>query len=395
MMALRELFHVFSVGLESSLHRPRHLVLIAAGLLIASSALLLALTIPAGLSRIAARTGRADVAVVLASARRDESEGSVAPELVGRIGTLPGVAHDMNGSPLVSAQFVAHAKLPRRDGMPSTILIRGVTPDIWLVVGNSAQITTGKPIVAGINELLSGSNAALEYVYARSGASITLNRSIWRVSGEFDSGGSLWDSEFWADLDALQAAYNSPGRISTLWVRLATPGDFDRFTQGMRSDPRLRGLTVMTQRDFYASRVALLMLFVNLVAWIITIVLGLQAALAGYNAISLSLRARRRELALLRAVGFGRMVLFASLLFEVLLIAAACSCVVVALGLTLLNGYGIDSSTADASIHFTAAVTPGVALSILVYTVTLASAAALFPALTTLRAPLILTLGGE
>jgi putative ABC transport system permease protein len=392
---MRKFFHATVMILNLCLSRPRHGLLIATGLLIASATLLIVLTIPAGLERIAAKTGRDDVAVILASSRMDESDGNLSPELVKRIGDLPGVARTIKGSPLIAPQFVVHVKLQRHDGMPATAIVRGSTSAIWSVVGDSVRIDRGKPFADGLEELASGALAARKYVYAQAGASINLQRSAWRVSGEFDANGNLWESELWADIDSLQSIYNAQGQITTVWVRLSSPDAYAAFADAMQSDVQLRGLPHMKQRDFYARRVAILAQFVRIAAWVIAIVLGLCAILASQNAIGLSLRARRRDLAVLRAIGFGNGTLMAALLVEILLIAAVCAAVGIGIGLIAFNGNGIDSSTLDASIHFTTAVTPGVAVSTLCYALALGLISVLIPAWRSLHAPLVTSLTRE
>ena len=395
MNQLREFFRLVALGLQSWRHRPRHGILVAAGLSIASLTLLAVLVVPAGLSRLAGQTGREDIAVILASPHWDETDGAIDPEWARRIGALPGVSLDESNAPQIAPQYVMHTRMRRHDGTMATVLIRGVTPAIWDVVGDSVHIARGQRMAAGINELMAGAAAARQYLYAQTGAQINLALSTWRVSGEFNAGGGLWESEFWGDRDALQAASNAPGQITTIWVRLTSPAAFAVFSDALRADPRLRHFPVLTQRDFYARRVALLALFVHMVASLIAIILGLEAILASHNAIGLSLRARRRELAVLRALGFRAGTLFAALLAEVALIALACSAVAIGIGIAVLDGRGIDSSTFDTAIHFATALTPHVAVSVLCYALLLALASAVIPAWRALRVTLVPTLAGE
>ncbi|MBZ0221887.1 MAG: ABC transporter permease [Dokdonella sp.] len=390
-----ELLRAIALSLRLGFARPRHHLLTIAGLLIASLTLMAVLMIPAGLSRIASSTGRADVAVILASPRGDESEGNIAPERVQRIGALPGVARAADGAPLLAEQFVAHVKLPRRDGMPATAIVRGSDAKIWSVVGDEAHIDKGKAFGSAVNEMVAGSVAARRYLYAQAGSPITMTRSIWQVSGEFSAHGNLWESEFWADLDALRAIYNAQGQTTAIWLRLDGSDGYARLTEAMQADPQLRGLQLMRQADFYARRVGFVTLFARTAAWVIALLLGLQAVLVSHNAVGLSLRARRRELAVLRAVGFERGALLAALLIETLLLAALCAAIALVLGYFFLDGRGIDSSTLDASIHFTTAITGEVLISTLAYALMIGLASALIPAWSALRAPLAPALAGE
>ncbi len=391
----RESFRAALLSLKLGLSRPRHQLLTMAGLFIASLTLMIVLTIPAGLSRIAAITGRDDVVVVLASPRGDETDGNITPERVERIGALPGVARDANGAPLMAPQFVVHSKFRRHDGMPVTAVVRGATSAVWQVIGDDVRILRGQRFESGVNELVSGVSAARRYLYAGADSDITLPRSIWHVSGEFGANGNLWESELWGDRDALQAVFNAQGQVTTIWVRLAGADGYSRFGEAMRADPQLRGLSFMKQRGFYASRVGFVVLFARVAAWTIAVLLGLQALLVSHNAIGLSLRARQRDLAILRSVGFRNSTLLTALLVETLLLSVLCAATAIAIGFLLLNGRGIDSSTLDSSIHFTAAMTPEVVLSTLAYAMLLGFFSAIVPAWSSLRAPLAPALASE
>lgn len=399
MTRLGECLAALRFGLASAMARPRHALLAAAGLLVAAVTLLIILTIPVGIERVAMRTGSSGVAVVLANRSGwDETEGNIAPELVARIGVLPQVARNAEGVPLVAPQFAVTHRLKRRDGSERTVLVRGVTPNVWDVAGDGARIVKGSRIAPALQQVVSGLQAADQYLYADTGAELRLGRGVssqWEVVGEFSAGGGLWESELWADIDALRAMFNVPGQSTSVWVRLASPAAFDEFVDAMQADPRLRGLQVFRQQGFYAGRVAFLKRFVEVAAFVVALVLGLMAVLACSNAVGLALRARRRELAVLRAIGFGSNRLFVALIVEMLVLAGACAAVAMAIGVWLVHAQSVDSSTQTASIRFTLAVTPTVMGLTLGYTLLLGLAGTLIPAWRIVRSPLTLALARE
>lgn len=392
---LRQIRAALGIGLQTALHQPRHALLIMAGLLIAGCTLLVVLTIPAGLRQVAAGTGRADVAVVLANARLDESSGNIQPALVRRIGSLPGVARLADGTPLLAPQFVVHAHLARYDDNPGTTLLRGVAPQTFAVVDGSVSIIDGKPPQSGLPQLVAGRIAEDVLLYASTGADLVFRLFTWHVTGVFDANGSLWAGELWVDLETLRAAYNAQGQTTTVWVRLTSPAALDQFTAAMNADPQLQGLTVIRQPAFYASRVSFLSVFINMAALVIAVVLGTGAALAAGNAVGLALRARRRQLAVLRATGFGNAQLAVALVLEVLLLAALCASIAIGIGMLLVDARSIDSATGTTSIRFALAVSPQVMLLTLLYTLLLGLLGALIPTLRTVHAPLVRALARE
>ena len=397
MDALRALIAALRFGATSLGARPRHALLIAAGLWIASFTLLAVLTLPAGLERLIGRTGSDRIAVVLAGSGRSESEGQIDPERIARIGALAGVVRDRDGAPLIAPQFVVTTRLQRRDGSLGTLLLRGVSPSLWRVAQDTITVDGDRPR-AGQPQLLAGRAVVASYPFTQPGAELSVVTSSftrWQVTGTLRAHDGLFESELWADLDALRAEFNAPGQTTALWVRLTAPAAFETFRTALASDPRLRGFTVVRQDQFYAQRVIFLLQFVRVASLATALMLGAMAILAGNSAVGLALRARRRELALLRAIGFGPGVLFVALLAEVLLLALACALVAAAIVTLLLQAQSVDSGSNGLSIHFQLAVTPGIVALTLGYTAVLGLAAAIVPAWRVLRAPLVSALARE
>ena len=398
MDGLRPMWAAFRLGLGNFRARPRNALLIAAGLLVASFTVLVLLTLSAGLKRIAGRTGLPDVAVVLSGSGFDETDGGIDPELVARIGVLPGVALRSDGSPRIAPQFVVTSQMPRRDGASGTLLVRGVSPQVWDVVGDAVRLAEGKRPEAGVMELISGTTASQIYPFTDTGANLSLvkrSTSQWTVSGEFSAGNGLWESELWADLENLRGQFNADGQTTSVWVRLVSPDALKEFAAAMQADPRLRGLKVYRQNGFYAQRVMFLDLFVRAASLVIAIVLGVLAILAGNSSIGLALRARRRELAVLRAMGYGNGALFVALLLEVILLAVFCALFAAATAWLLLHAHQVDSSSAGISIRFAMEVTGGVVGLVVAYAVALGIVSAIVPAWRALHAPLVKSLASE
>lgn len=389
---------VLRVSRDSFLVQPRHALLVAAGLLIASFTLLVILTIPAGLQQLVGRTGSDHIGVVLADTGFNETNGNITPELVDRIAALPGIAKNPEGLPLVAPQLVVTTKLQRKDGSTGTLLVRGVPPSIWDVVGPAARLVEGAPIQPGTMEVVSGVRLPDSYPFTGSGSTLRLVQGSmlpWQVSGEFEANGGLWESELWADLENIRGQFNAEGQSTTVWVRLESEEAFETFSAAMQADPRLRGFHVVHQETLYRMRVAFLTQFARVGAITVAVVLGMMAVLAGNSTIGLMLRSRQRELATLRAIGFGQGSLFIAILIEVLLLASACVLCAVLIARVLLPTHEIQSTSGALSVGFTMAITHQAIALTLVYTLLLGAAAALIPAWRTLTTPLVASLAKE
>lgn len=395
MRILREIATSLATGVATALARPRHILLIAFGFIAAGTTLAVLLTLPAGLRRLAGNTGSPDVAVVLSGNSLNESGGVFKPELAALVGSLPGIAHDVQGQPLVAPQFVANARLRRIDGTTATVLIRGVTPAFWDIVGHTTSMASGQRFAAGKDELIAGVAVARGFVALDTGATTSINRNPWHVTGEFAAGGGFWESELWTDMAALQSAYHAQGAITCLWVKLTSPAAFGAFKQALRDDPQAQGLHAILQRDYYTRQTSFLKYLITAAAEVIAVALGLGAILAIVNALGMALAARRRELAIQRAVGFRRGALAAALLVEVLVIGAACAAIAVLVAWVVVNGHEVGSSTGGSAIEFRMHVGVGVIGWTFVYVLILGVLSALWPIARAVRAPLSKTLQDE
>lgn len=396
MQTLRELGAALSLGFLATIARPRNTLLTAAGFLIASATLLSLLTIPAGLARLAGHTGLSDVALVLTGPAASEAAGGMDDaEKITLIGNLPGVARDDYGHALVAPQFVVTTKLRRFDGAPSDVTIRGVSPAFWQVVGNAARMTSGRTFTPGVDELIAGSGAARAFAALDTGATVAIRRTPWHVSGNFDTGGGLWDSELWTDIGSLQAAWNAPGRITALWVKLVSPASFNEFKAALLANGSLKGMQAQRQTDYYRWQVGFIYRYTQVAAWGISILLGVAAVLAIANALTMALAARQREIAILRAVGFRRTSLALALFIEVIATGFLFACAVIVAGWLVLDGRAVSSATFFQSIDFSLRVGPWVAAQTIAYTLVLGLIAALWPIARAVRAPLTRALQGE
>ena len=395
MQRLRETAASFATGLRMALARPRHTLLIAFGYVIAGVTLAVLLTLPAGLKRLAGNTGSPDVAVVLSGNSFNESGASFKPALAALVGSLPGVAHGRQGQPLVAPQFVVDTRLRRTDGSTATVLVRGVTPAFWDVLGHAISMHSGRRFTAGKDELIAGVAAARGFVALDTGATTSVHKNPWHVSGEFTAGGGFWESELWTDMAALQAAYHAQGALTCLWVKLTSPVAFNTFKKALHDNPQTQGLHAVRQRDYYRLQTTFLKYFITIATESIAIALGLGAILAIVNALGMALAARRRELAILRAVGFRRATLAVALLVEVLVIGAVCAVLAVLVAWLAVNGHEVGSSTGGSAIEFRMHVGSGVIGWTFVYVLMLGVLSALWPIARAVRAPLTKTLQDE
>ncbi|MDO5610047.1 MAG: FtsX-like permease family protein [Pseudomonadota bacterium] len=376
MTTLKQTLHVLMLFLGMHRARLRDGLLIVAGFVLAAATLAVLLAIPSGLQRLGANTGRDDIAMVIGARAIDEASSSISAQEAQLIGTLPQVARDARGEPLLATQFIGTTKLARRDGVKTTVQVRGVDAGTWAILGEGAA--KGRLPADGARELLAGVQATAQFPML-AGNELTLRDATWAINGRMDHGGNLWDSELWAELSAVQAAYRAPSRFSVVLAKLGNAADFDAFNAALKSDPRLSGVQAQRQSSYYAKRTGFLAKLMGWAALGIAVLLGAGAALAIANALSSVLERRRREAGALRALGFrSDSVLLASLL-EVLLLGAIASAAAFVLMHLLLHGRAFGTSSGGHAIYAQLQLGADVGLAVLGYALLLGLLAALLP----------------
>jgi putative ABC transport system permease protein len=103
-------------------------------------------------------------------------------------------------------------------------------------------------------------------------------------------------------------------------VRLASPGNYQQFNDALMSDPRV-SLKIVRETDYYAEQSRTLVGLVNVVAGIITALMGLAAIFGALNTMYTAVASRAREIATLEAIGFRGLPILISVLVESMVLA--------------------------------------------------------------------------
>ena len=232
----------------------------------------------------------------------------------------PGVLRGRPG-PLVSPEVVVVAAFPLKNtGTDANVQVRGVSPKI-LSVRDSVRIVAGRFFQPGLNELVVGRNVARSYLGFELGETVRFGGGTWRVVGVFDAGGSAFDSELWCDANVLNQVYQRPQNIfQSVTARLTSPEALTRFKDALTADPRV---TVQVDRevDYYEKQSRQLTTLIVVLGTIVALVMGIGAVFGALNTMYSAVAERSREIATMRALGFGIGSVVMSFLVEALCIA--------------------------------------------------------------------------
>jgi putative ABC transport system permease protein len=134
-----------------------------------------------------------------------------------------------------------------------------------------------------------------------------------RVVGVLGAGGQLFESEIWAALEDLRGT-SGKREASAVVLRTAGPAAAQALVEALENSRQL-SVSARTEPDYYARLQRASVAFIYL-GNAIGVLMGLGAIVAGANTMYATMSRRIREMGTLRALGFGRWRVGASLLFE-------------------------------------------------------------------------------
>ena len=177
------------------------------------------------------------------------------------------------------------------------------------------------------------------------GDRVTLRSTVWPVNLDFRIVGEIANGmapQFWFNREYLDQALKAQGRpglgiAGMIWVRAADPNRVNAIMREIDDLSRNSDAETAceTEKSFFANFFGSLKGFVTIIL-IVTALVALCIVFIAANTASMGVRERAGEIAVLKAIGFGRRVIFGTLLTEAATLSAlAGGCgVLVAIGLT-------------------------------------------------------------
>ena len=183
------------------------------------------------------------------------------------------------------------------------------------------RIVEGRPPQPGTDEVIIGTRIAGNFKGVEMNGSFELkkNRPV-TVVGVFESGGSTFESEVWADIDAIRTSFGRDNLVSSVTVQLESVTAFDAFKAEVESDKRL-GLDVIRELAYYEKQSGATATFISILGMFISVLFAIGAMIGAMITMYGAVAQRRREIGTLRALGFSRLSILFSFLMESLVLA--------------------------------------------------------------------------
>jgi putative ABC transport system permease protein len=346
------------------------------------------LSIAAGFKQAMTVSGSPDGAIILRSGADSEMVSGFGRDETRVIADTPGIARTAQG-PLASAELFVIIDLPKRTtGTDANVPLRGVEAAA-LQVRDNLKIISGRMFEWGKNEVIVGRGAAQEFSGLEVGSKMKVGRYEWPVVGIFSANGGVSESEIWSDAKVLQDAYNRGDSFQSVSVRLNSPAAFQAFKDSLTSNPQLN-VQVIRQSDYYAQQSETITRLVTTLGFLIAFLMAIGAVFGALNTMYSAVAARTREIATLRALGFGGGAVVVSLMLESLLLALAGGIIGGVLAYVAFNNFHTSTMNFQSfsQITFAFKVTPELLARGVVWAAVIGLIGGLFPAIRAARLPI-------
>lgn len=346
------------------------------------------LSIAQGFRRAMTVSGSPDVALVLRAGADSELSSGLSRPDTKVIADAAQVLRNDAGA-LSSAELFVVINLPKRStGTDANVPFRGVEPAAFAVRDN-VQITQGRNFERGRNEMVVGAGAARAFAGLEVGKTVKLGTSQWEVVGTFTAGGGVAESEIWTDATVLQGAYKRGDSFQSVSARLKSAADFAAFKDALTSDPRLN-VKVVRQSEHFAEQSTAITTFITSVGVFIAGLMALGALFGALNTMYSAVATRVREIATLRALGFGAMAVVCSVLVESVVVALAGGVLGALAAYVAFDGYGASTLNWQtfSQVTFAFRVTPALLISAIILSALIGFVGGLFPAIRAARLPI-------
>lgn len=383
MNVLKQIAAVTLMSLRTIPERWGSSLVVVVGMTCAVGALISILSMSAGFLRTMVNTGSPSRAIILSDGALGEWGSTIAHDEAIALADMPGIRLDDAHKPVVSADYIAYTVVSKKsDGLDAGVAVRGVGAEDPLL-RPEIRLMNGRWFRPGQYEIVVGKSAQDQFEGLKVGDRVALPEGDWLVTGTFESNGGANKSELITDASTLLSAMRTSA-YKSMTVLLSSPAALTTFKNSITSRPG-PALEISRESDYYAEQSKSFDEFLKTIAYVVGGIMGLGATFGALNTMYSAISARAREIATLRAIGFGGSAVLVSVMSEALLFCLIGAVLGIIFAWALFNGY----QHVMGGLVIRLAVTPALALTGIGFALFLGAIGGLFPAVRAARMPIV------
>jgi putative ABC transport system permease protein len=386
MNMLRQIRAVTWMNLRSIPQRFGTSSVIVVGIAGVVAVLISVLAMATGFTHTVLATGRDDRAIVLRGGSDSELASTLSREATLTIMDAPGIRKDAAGKAIASAEPVVIVEMPKKSNdSGANVTIRGVGAE-GVALRPEIQLVAGRMFRRGVRELIVGRGAEAQFKGLDVGSHIALRGSDWTIVGAFESNGDSHESELFADAETVLSAYRR-NLYQSVVARLDSKDSFDVFKVALTTNPQL-SVAVLRERDYYQHQSQRMGTVLAFVAYFVGGIMAVGALFGALNTMYSAVSVRSREIATLRAIGFGASAVVLSVLIEAILLSVMGALIGAGLAWLFFNGNVVSTLGSNfTQVVFRLSVSPSLVVLGILWACAIGLIGGLFPAIRAARLP--------
>jgi putative ABC transport system permease protein len=383
MRLLRQTLALTGFGLRSIPERLGATLVTVIGIMTVVAVLVALLSMGEGAQVWETGQTRPDRAVVLTHGALSPFASRITRDEMAILSQEPGIKRDASGNALVTAGRMVGVDVVTKANERGTLYLVGITnhdvyPEIHVLAGHWPR--------PGLHELAVSKVAQRLDQGVEMGDRVRLRGSDWTIVGVFEDAKGVFEQNFFGDGETVLSAFGRDA-YQQFVVMLDSPAEFPRFKQTVLANPALK-VDVYTETAFRETVFRGLRGLLDFVSYFIGTLMAAGAVCAALSSLYVSVDTRVREIATLRALGFGATPVLASVLIEGLLLALAAGLVGALIALLVFNGKVITA----VGLTFPLAVSPQLVVTSILWALSIGLLGGLLPAARAARLPVALAM---
>ncbi len=332
-----------------------------------------------GLKKTLIETGSSDNVVILRKSAETEVQSRIDRDQASILETLPEIALGEDGQRLIAKELLVLITMQKKnsDGV-ANVIIRGVGKHS-LSLRPQVKLITGRMPRWGTSEIVVGQSVAKRFKNIGLQRTLSFATRSWNIVGVFDAGDTGFSSEIWGDADQLMQSFRRQTYSSVIF-RLRNSNLFQGLKKRISKDPRLT-LSILREKDYYLKQSETMATFLRILGISLTLIFSIGAVVGAMITMFAAVANRTAEIGTLRALGFQRKSILFAFLFESLSLGffGGCAGLLFASLLQFLTVSTMNFQTFS-ELAFSFAITPGIIIKSMSFSVFMGFAGGLLPA---------------
>ncbi len=378
---LRQIWIVAALNFKSLKSRFWQSMVIVVGLGATIGVLLSMMSMTQGMKQAYFNSGDPGRAIVTSQGADAEGQSSITRTDAAVIMDAPGIAKDKDGRPLADRALNMGLPVLRKNGTKGYTTLRGFGPK-GVALRPEFHLVAGRMFEPGKRELIVGQGAQIMFQHMKIGDKVILPNGRWPIVGVYTTGDIL-DGQLIGDTETMLTALNRTTYNSIL-VRLTSREALLTFRRALTTNPALQ-VTVTRHSDWYKKVSDQATGLLAVLAYVVGAVMAVGALFGCLNTMYAAVSTRAREIATLRALGYGAFPVAVSVILEAIVLAVVGA--LIGAGVAwLLN----DGRTGTWGVNiFRLTVSLGLVMLGVTWAVLVALAGGLLPSIRAARRPVV------